>query len=348
MSDHSVKPLNPLKSHKQASPSSIYLSIVVPLYNEEESVEKLILSILEVGARFDFKYEIILVDDGSTDKTWQIIEQLEHSIPHLKGVKLRRNYGQTNALVAGFDNSSGEIIATLDGDLQNDPSDIPELLKKLEEGYDIVSGWRKNRKDHFSRVLLSRVANYIISATTGLHLKDYGCALKVYRAECIKSIEAYGEMHRFFPAFSSMTGARVLEIPVKHHPRKYGKSKYGLDRIFKVFSDIFSMNLIIRFSSMPLKGFAICAIPFIFLTLFFSLLGVLAFIFQWTSGKSLFFMSAAALSGMAVVHLIVLGVLGELVVGTSDLVHAQLPEITKKRISTNNQNNKSLGTGHKA
>ena len=316
----------------------IYLSIVIPLYNEEESVEKLVASILEVGEAFDFSYEIILVDDGSTDKTWEIIEQLKSSTPHLKGIKLRRNYGQTSAMVAGFDHASGEIIFTMDGDLQNDPSDIPLLLKKLEEGYDIVSGWRKSRKDHFSRVLPSKIANAIISLTTGVRLHDYGCSLKAYRAECIKSVKAYGEMHRFFPALASMTGARVTELPVKHHPRKYGVSKYGFNRILNVLSDIFAMNLIIRFSSMPLKGFILCAIPFLLLTLFFGTLGLSAIIFHWASGKVLFFMFAAALTGMAVMHLIVLGILGELVVGTSDLSHTQMPEVTKKAIALGEEN----------
>ncbi len=314
---------------------SVYLSIVVPLYNEEESVEKLVSRLLEVGGQFDFSYEIILVDDGSSDKTWEIMEQLKSSNPHLKGIKLRRNYGQTSAMVAGFDHASGEIIVTMDGDLQNDPSDIPMLLKKIEEGYDIVSGWRKDRKDHFSRVLPSMIANGIISLTTGVHLHDYGCSLKAYRSECIKSIKAYGEMHRFFPALASMTGARVTEVPVNHYPRKYGVSKYGFDRIMKVFSDIFAMNLIIRFSTMPLIGFALSSIPFLILTLFFGGLGVMSIIFEWTSVKSLLFVFVAVLSGMAVLHLIVLGILGELVVSTSDLTHTQMPEITKRIIKLN-------------
>jgi hypothetical protein len=209
------------------------------------------------------------------------------------------------------------------------------LLEKIEQGYDIVSGWRKSRKDHFSRVLPSRIANAIISFTTGVRLHDYGCSLKAYRAECIKSLKAYGEMHRFFPALASMTGARVAEVPVRHYPRKYGVSKYGFERIFKVFSDIFAMNLIIRFSSMPLMGFAICSLPFLLFVLFFGALAVLSLIYQWTAGKALFFFIAAALSGMGFVHLITLGVLGELVVGASDLSHTALPEITKKTILSN-------------
>jgi glycosyltransferase involved in cell wall biosynthesis len=244
-------------------------------------------------------------------------------------------------MVAGFDHASSEIIITMDGDLQNDPSDIPILLRKIEEGYDIVSGWRRQRKDHFVRVLLSKIANAIISLTTGVRLHDYGCSLKAYRSECIKPLEAYGEMHRFFPALASMTGARVTEVSVKHNSRKYGVSKYGFDRILKVFSDLFAMNLLIRFSSNPLKGFVFCAVPLVFLTLFFSALGTLAVLLQWTPGKALFFLISAALNGMAVVHLVTLGVLGELVIGTSDLGHTQLPVITKKTISVNEVKRKS-------
>ena len=315
---------------------SLYLSIVVPLYNEEESVEALVKGIEETGHRFDFAYEIVLVDDGSTDGTWNIVEQLASRIPYLRGVKFRRNYGQTSAMVAGFEHAQGEIIVTLDGDLQNDPADIPKLLEKIDEGYDIVSGWRKDRKDHFSRVLPSKIANAIISHSTKVRLHDYGCSLKAYRANCVKALNAYGEMHRFFPALASMTGAKITEIPVAHHPRKFGSSKYGFDRIFKVFSDIFAMNLIIRFSSYPLKGFVLSAVPFVVLTAFFSLLGLLAIVLSWTTGKALFFMMAAALCAAAVVQLVILGVLGELVINTSDLTHAHLPEITIREISVDN------------
>jgi len=311
---------------------STYLSIVIPLYNEEDSVETLVARLTETGKGFSFPYEIILVDDGSTDTTWEHIEKLKKTTPELRAVKFRRNYGQTAAMVAGFDHARGEVIATLDGDLQNDPADIPLLLAKMAEGYDIVSGWRKDRQDHWSRVLPSRMANGLISWTTGVRLHDYGCSLKAYRSECIRSIQAYGEMHRFFPALASMTGARVTEIPVSHYARKFGTSKYGMDRIFKVFSDIFSINLIIRFSSMPLKGFSICALPCIFLTLIFGELTGLAAFLEWSQGKALFFLMATILSAMGVMHLIGLGILAELVIGTSDLTHTQLSEITKKTI----------------
>ena len=313
---------------------SIYLSIIVPVFNEEESLEWLVDQILNVTRQLNFLCEIILIDDGSTDGTWQIIERLKKATPHLRGLKFRRNFGQTAAMVAGFDNARGKYIATMDGDLQNDPSDLPRMLEIIEEkGCDIVSGWRKNRKDHFLRVLPSRIANLIISKTTGVYLHDYGCSLKVYRADCIRSIHAYGEMHRFFPALASMTGARVVETPVKHFPRQFGKSKYGFNRIFKVFSDIFSMNLIIRFSSTPLVGFSICALPFAALTIFFGILAFAATLLQWTEGKPAFFILLATLTLVAVLILVLMGILGELVVSNSDLTHTDLPEINKKFIA---------------
>ena len=312
--------------------SAPYLSIVVPVYNEEESIEKLVSRVIETGYGFRFEYELLIIDDGSTDGTWPTIERLSSEVPHLKGIKLRRNFGQTNAMVAGFENAAGEIIVTMDGDLQNDASDIPKLLSKLHEGFDIVSGWRKNRQDHFSRVLPSKVANWIISHTTGVRLHDYGCSLKAYRTECIKSVKAYGEMHRFFPALASMTGARVTELAVTHHPRLFGKSKYGFSRILRVFSDIFALNLIIRFSAYPLKGFAFSSLPFVALTVFFSTLSLSAVVFNWTTGKASFFLTSAGICGIAVLYLLGMGLLAELVVGTSDLSHTQMPEITKKKL----------------
>ncbi len=319
-------------NHEPEAAPSLYLSIVVPLYNEEESVEILVSKIAEAVDKMAVSYEIILVDDGSVDRTWSIIEELAGFYPKLRGLKFRRNFGQTSAMVAGFERAVGKVIVTLDGDLQNDPSDIPKLLNKIEQGYDIVSGWRKDRQDNFSRVLPSRIANYMISVTTGVRLHDYGCSLKAYRADCIKQLKAYGEMHRFFPALASMTGAQVAEIETVHHPRKYGVSKYGFNRIFKVLSDIFAINLIIRFSSNPLKGFFLCALPFILMAGFFCFLGFLALILGWTPGKASFFMLGSGLCGFTAVYLIVLGVLGELVVNSSDLTHTHLPEITKKEI----------------
>jgi glycosyltransferase involved in cell wall biosynthesis len=309
------------------------LSVVVPLFNEEESVGMLVQKISDALNSTAVHYEIILVDDGSNDTTWQKILNLSERHAHMRGIKFRRNFGQTAAMVAGFDHARGQYIATMDGDLQNDPEDIPRMMEIIErENCDIVSGWRKNRKDHFSRVIPSKIANFIISKTTGVHLHDYGCSLKVYRADCIRSIHAYGEMHRFFPALASMTGARVVEMPVNHQPRRFGKSKYGFNRIFKVFSDIFSMNLIIRFSSTPLVGFSICALPFAALALFFGSMAVAAGILDWTEGKQSFFLLLAIINLMSVLLLGLMGIVGELVVANSDLTHTDLPDINKRFI----------------
>lgn len=310
--------------------SRVLLSIVVPLYNEEESVSPLVDRLKSVCADFTVPYEIILVDDGSTDTTWQKLEEALTHFPQLRAIKFRSNCGQTGAMVAGFDHSRGDIIVTLDGDLQNDPADIPKLLEKLDDGYDVVSGWRKDRKDHWSRVFPSRVANYLISRTTGVKLHDYGCSLKAYRAECIRNIHCYGEMHRFFPALASMTGARVTEMPVSHHARQFGESKYGFNRIFKVFSDIFAINLIIRFSTAPLKGFVLTSFPFWVLMAFFIVQACSSALFNWQEGKTLFFTIAATLSLLGGAQMVALGILGELVIWTSDLSHTRLAEVTSQ------------------
>ena len=242
---------------------STYLSIVVPLYNEEESVETLLSNILEVSDKFDFSYEIIFVDDGSTDKTWGIIKQLKDSTPQLKGIKFRKNYGQTAGMSSGFRYANGKVIISMDGDLQNDPKDIPEFLKKIEEGYDIVCGWRKNRQDKLiSRKIPSKVANWLIGMVTGIKIHDNGCSLKAYKAALIQNTLLYSDMHRFIPAMASLKGARVEEIVVNHHPRQFGKAKYGLSRVWKVFFDIVSVKMLIGFSEKPAIWFGILSIPF--------------------------------------------------------------------------------------
>jgi glycosyltransferase involved in cell wall biosynthesis len=313
--------------------AGMYLSIVVPLFDEEESVALLLDRLQEVCCDFDFNWEVILVDDGSTDKTWAVVEERKQAMPELRAIKLRCNCGQTAAMVAGFDHSRGQIIVTLDGDLQNDPADIPVLLAKLDEGFDIVSGWRKDRHDHWSRVLPSRIANSLISLTTGVYLHDYGCSLKAYRADCIRKIDCYGEMHRFFPALASMTGAHVAELPVRHHSRQFGTSKYGLNRIFKVFSDIFAINLIIRFSAAPLKGFVLCGLPFALLAAALCSLALAAWGFDWTEGKAMFFSVGSAISLLGLLLMLSLGILGELTVALSDLSHTRLISVTSRKTS---------------
>jgi len=218
------------------------ISIIIPIYNEQDNIERLIESI--VKALLDINYEVILINDGSTDDSEKkIIETTsKHSNFHL--LSLRRNYGQTAAMQAGFDHAKGKIIIPMDGDLQNDPEDIPILLKKIDEGFDVVSGWRKKRYDKkFTRIIPSKIANNLISRISGIHLHDYGCTLKAYRKEVINDIKLYGEMHRFIPIYASWEGAKVTEIPVRHHPRTAGETKYGLSRIPKVILDL----LVIRF-----------------------------------------------------------------------------------------------------
>ena len=232
----------------------VELSIVIPIYNEEENLPILYEKLKNVLDSLGKSYEIIFVNDGSTDKSWEIIKEFAEKDPHVVGVNFRRNFGQTAAMSAGFDIAKGEVIITMDGDLQNDPEDIPKLLEKLNEGYDIVSGWRKDRKDDFlSRTLPSRIANWLISKVTGVHLHDYGCSLKAYRAEVAKNLDYYGEMHRFLPALSKAVGAKVTEIPVKHHPRIYGKSKYGISRTFKVLLDLILVKFLLDYRTKPLR-----------------------------------------------------------------------------------------------
>ena len=232
----------------QASPE---LSVIVPVYNEEESIPKLYLQLTRALDHVCV-YEVILVDDGSTDGTYAALCLLAGRDERVKAIQLRRNFGQTAAMAAGFDHARGRVIVPMDGDLQNDPADIPALLKKIAEGYDVVSGWRKNRQDRaLVRKLPSRIANRLISLVTGVKLHDYGCSLKAYRAEVIKGIRLYGEMHRFIPALADHMGARVCELPVNHRARKYGRSKYGLKRTFKVLIDLFLIRFIAGYSTKP-------------------------------------------------------------------------------------------------
>lgn len=232
------------------------ISIVVPLLNECENVSELIDSIVAVMGEVSVKYELIMVDDGSTDDTIEVLQRLGQTEPHLKIIQLRRNFGQTAAISAGFDHAQGEVIITLDGDLQNDPTDIPRLLAKLEEGYDVVSGWRRSRKDPLiTRKIPSQAANFIIGKLTGVKLHDYGCTFKAYRREVVEHINLYGEMHRFIPAIASWSGARVTEIEVNHHPRRRGTSKYGLNRTVKVLLDLVTVKFLGSFSTKPLHIF---------------------------------------------------------------------------------------------
>ena len=224
----------------------ISLSIVIPVYNEEENVRLLFGKIQTVCETIDETYEILFVDDGSQDSTFKVLSELHKEAAFLRVIRFKKNAGQTAAMAAGFEFAEGQRIISMDGDLQNDPSDIPALLAKLDEGYDLVCGWRKARQDKFlTRRIPSIVANWIIGKVTGVPIHDNGCSLKAYRASIIKQVPLYGEMHRFIPAMSTVAGARIAEIVVTHHPRRFGKSKYGLGRIWRVMLDIIAFQLII-------------------------------------------------------------------------------------------------------
>jgi glycosyltransferase involved in cell wall biosynthesis len=240
------------------APATLKLSVVVPIKDEYESLTHLVDAIADTLKSAELAYEIICVDDGSTDGTTDLLKQLARDRQDLKAVILRRNYGQTAAMSAGFRHARGEVIVTIDGDLQNDPADIPMLLAKMEEGYDLVSGWRKERQDAaLTRLLPSKIANHLIGVVTGVKLHDYGCSLKAYRSELIADMNLYGELHRFLPALAFIEGARIAEMPVLHHARRFGKSKYGLWRTFRVSMDMLTIWFMQKFLTKPMHVFGL-------------------------------------------------------------------------------------------
>ena len=237
------------------------LSVVVPLYNEEDSLHQLVEKLLAALRPLGLAFELVLVDDGSRDATPQILGQLASQVPELVAVLLRRNYGQTAAMAAGFDSSRAPIIVTLDGDLQNDPADIPLLLDTLDQGYDLVSGWRHQRQDGaLNRLLPSLIANRLIARVTGVRLHDYGCSLKAYRREVVADMNLYGELHRLLPALAFIEGARIGEVRVQHHPRRFGNSKYGIDRTFRVLMDLLTVWFMKRFLTRPMHVFGLAGL----------------------------------------------------------------------------------------
>lgn len=233
------------------------ISVVIPVFNEEASIPMLYEEMLGAFASLKNPYEMIFVDDGSMDKSAVIIKDLAAKDPRVKAVIFTRNYGQTSAISAGIDNASGEYIMTIDADLQNDPADVKLLLQKMGEGYDLVSGWRKNRKEPlFNRRLPSWIANHIISSLTGLKLHDYGCTLKLYKRDLLKNINLYGEMHRFIPLYVYSVGGRIAEVPVNHRPRKWGRSKYNMNRTLKVILDLVTVKFLLgNYSTSPIYFF---------------------------------------------------------------------------------------------
>jgi glycosyltransferase involved in cell wall biosynthesis len=233
------------------------LSLIIPVYNEEENLPLLYGAIDHALTPLKDTWEVIFVDDGSRDGSFDVLRSLVEKDPeHVRVLSFRRNFGQTAAISAGIDHACGEIIVLLDADMQNDPADIPMLLAKLDEGYDLVSGWRKDRKDNrLTRTIPSNLANGLISWTTGVHLHDYGCTLKAYRRDVLEGVRLYGEMHRFIPVFAHAIGARITELPVHHHARKFGKTKYGLERTIKVLLDLFTVKFLLSYSNKPIYLF---------------------------------------------------------------------------------------------
>ena len=274
------------------------LSIIVPVYNEEENVPLLYPAVMDAMKDLTLTWELVLVDDGSRDCSLAELEKLAAADPsHVRIVALRRNFGQTAAIAAGIDYSCGEIVILMDADLQNDPADIPMMLVKLDEGYDVVSGWRIHRQDTFlSRTLPSRLANGLISSVTGVHLHDYGCTLKAYRREVITGFRLYGEMHRFIPVYANSIGAKIIEVPVHHHPRRFGKAKYGLERTLKVVLDLFTVKFLNSYASKPIYLFGGVGMVMMFVaTLLWIYLFIRRVIFLNPIGNSPILMGAAVI-----------------------------------------------------
>jgi glycosyltransferase involved in cell wall biosynthesis len=307
------------------------LSIIVPLYNEEESIIPLYTAIQGTVESLGLEYEILFVDDGSRDKTFATASRLAEQDPQLRVIKLRRNYGQTPAMVAGIEHANGEILITMDGDLQNDPGDIPEFIRKIHEGYDIVVGWRHKRQDKLiTRKIPSRIANWLIGKITGVPIKDNGCSLKAYRASIIKNIPLYSEMHRFIPAMASLAGTRIAQIKVNHHPRRFGRSKYGLSRIYKVLIDLLTIKTIVSFLSKPLAAFALMA----GLAAVIGLSTFTVAMVEWMihpDDMSIVFFGLGLLYGSLAIVLLLWGVVAELIYRTGNL---KLESFAKLRIDT--------------
>lgn len=311
------------------------VSIVVPLYNEEDSVTPLYERITAAVSGLGRAYEILFVDDGSRDRTLEIAAGLAARDPNLKVIEFRGNYGQTPAMAAGIDHARGRFIFTMDGDLQNDPADIPVMLDELTEEYDMVVGWRKNRQDKLiTRKVPSWIANRLIGKVTGVPIKDNGCSLKVYRASVIKQVPLYSEMHRFIPAMASIAGARVREVPVRHHARQFGQSKYGLSRVYKVLLDLLAIKTITSFAQRPLVWFGLLSVPFALLSVAFFIAALMPLL-AGGDALSLPFAGTSVLLGALAFFLLMGGALGELIYSTGDLDMSRYSGITAISVRRN-------------
>ena len=292
------------------------LSVVVPLYNEEESLPHLVNQLISALRPAGETFELVLVDDGSSDRTAEVLAQVSSDVPEVVAVLLRKNYGQTAAMAAGFDVAGGEVIVSLDGDLQNDPADIPMLLAKLREGYDLVSGWRHQRQDAaLQRKLPSRLANRLIGRVTGVRLHDYGCSLKAYRREVLADMRLYGELHRFLPALAFIEGARITEVKVNHRARQFGSSKYGIDRTFRVLMDLLTVWFMKRFLTRPMYVFGFGGLLAIAASLIASTY-LLAIKVMGGDIANRPLLTLAVVLGLAGIQLFCFGLLGELLIRT--------------------------------
>ena len=247
------------QSAPDLSRESVALSVVIPVYNEEESLQGLYEALQDALRSLDRPWEVILIDDGSTDGSYRVMKELHARDRRFRAIRFRRNFGQTAALAAGFDHARGDVVVTMDADLQNDPHDIPMLLATMEAGgYDVVSGWRVKRRDALlTRRLPSVIANWLISRITGVHLHDYGCSLKAYRSQVTRNIHLYGELHRFVPALANWMGVTVKEVPVQHHPRRHGRSKYNLSRVPRVILDLLTVSFLVNYAARPMQVFGL-------------------------------------------------------------------------------------------
>ena len=296
--------------------SPLDISVVVPIYNEEESIVNLIDELLEALRPSGEQFELVFVNDGSIDGTAELLTRLSDEVPELVAVLLRKNYGQTAAMAAGFDLSRGEIIISIDGDLQNDPADITMLLSKLREGYDLVSGWRYNRQDaELQRKLPSKIANKLIGKVTGVHLHDYGCSLKAYRREVLVDMRLYGELHRFLPALAFMEGARITEVKVNHRVRQFGSSKYGIDRTFRVLMDLLTVWFMKRFLTRPMYVFGLGGLM-AFLTSLLACTYLLSIKLMGADIGTRPLLILAVVLGLAGIQLFCFGLLSELLIRT--------------------------------
>ena len=292
------------------------ISIIIPVFNESESIGYLLDEVLNVMQNNKLNCELIVVNDGSNDNTSTVLDELTIKIKELSVISLRKNYGQTAAMAAGFDNSKGEIVITLDGDLQNDPNDIPKLISHINEGYDLICGWRYERKDKLiNRRIPSKIANKLIANVTGLKLHDYGCSLKAFKKEIVDDIKLYGELHRFLPVLANIEGAKIKEIKVNHRSRKYGSSKYGIDRTFRVLMDLLTVWFMTKFLTRPMYGFGFFGIISILLSLgMTSYLFIIKLLGNDIGNRPM--LMFALILGIAGVQLFSFGLLGELLIRT--------------------------------